>query len=164
MPSWRKPSRRRLEPDPKALRGQIINSKRTAFETYNGRSALASGTAVYAPYLPFWITLGTGPAGLKDDIRPRLRVFMAGARFSVFGNWHRGGVARCTHLASPIAASARARQAARHEATTETGRSFALRGRAGATVGSSHRRRELSSRLRTLYLATLQVRSHRFPR
>jgi hypothetical protein len=49
MPSWRKPSRRRLEPDPKALRGQIINSKRTAFETYNGRSALASGTAVYAP-------------------------------------------------------------------------------------------------------------------
>src|SRR5262245_35327549 len=51
------------------------------------------------PYLPFAITLGTGPAGWKDGIRPRLRALMAGAKFSATGTgvaspgvpiWHRG--------------------------------------------------------------------------
>src|SRR5215472_11841699 len=66
--------------------------------------------------------LGAGGVGRKTTFAPDSAFSWPMPSFR-FGNWHRGGVTRCTHLTSPIAASAGARQAAPHGATTALSRS-----------------------------------------
>jgi hypothetical protein len=42
-----------LRTSPKSLHGLFVGSRATAFKTDNGRSVLAAGTGLHAPYLPF---------------------------------------------------------------------------------------------------------------
>jgi class 3 adenylate cyclase len=49
--------------------------QRAAFETHNRRSALAAGTGLHAPHLPFGISAGIGSIGWEAVIRsPELMV------------------------------------------------------------------------------------------
>ena len=41
------------------------HQRRAAFETHNGRSALAAGTALRAPHLPFAMPAGIGSIGCR---------------------------------------------------------------------------------------------------
>jgi hypothetical protein len=52
-----------LRTSPRSLHGLFVGSRATAFKTDNGRSALAAGTGLRAPHLPFAIPAGIGSLG-----------------------------------------------------------------------------------------------------